>query len=56
MNVQLAAREATRSPSPAAIHADTVACHAARKARVNGADTVECAQVYATVYAATLGH
>ena len=41
-------------PSLAAIHADTVACKAARDARKAGADTAECATIYAAMYAATI--
>jgi hypothetical protein len=41
-------------PSLAAIHADTVACKAARDARKAGADTAECATIYAAMYAAAM--
>ena len=41
-------------PTTDRIHADLVACQAARRARLMGADTAECANVYATAYAAAL--
>lgn len=43
----------TRSTIPTAdrVHADLVACQAARRARLAGADTAQAAQVYADTYA-----
>ena len=41
-------------PTVDRIHADLIACQAARQARLAGCTTVECAQVYATAYAAAL--
>ena len=54
MNTSTAAREATRSPSPAASHAETVACHAAARARAQGADETTCALIHAETYAAAM--
>lgn len=48
------ARSAMRTPPPAAIHAYTVACQAARRARLAGADDVTCSLIHAEVYAETM--
>ena len=50
LNAELA-RNAIRTPAPAAIHAYTVACQAARQARLAGADDVTCSLIHAETYA-----
>ena len=47
------AKHSTR-PTVDRIHADTVACQAARRARLMGADTAECAAAYNRAYATAL--
>jgi hypothetical protein len=46
-------KHATR-PSVDRIHADAIACAAARDARLAGADTAESATIYAAMYAAAM--